>query len=159
VQVTGSLAERCFFQKALSRFKSKKQLYITLVLLWLPSFIFCVHSLHKIADLYMCGADSDKIPEVRNLCLYSPSLWLYCVIFQTSVPDLDPNPDPPDHMYLDLLDPDPFQSCGSGSGSGSFYYPSIIKQNSKKNLDSLCFVTSLGFFFILEKSCKCTLKK
>ncbi len=34
------------------------------------------------------------------------------------------------HMFLGLLDPDPD--------------PSLIKQNSKKNLDSYCFVTSYG---------------
>jgi hypothetical protein len=38
------------------------------------------------------------------------------------------------HMFLVLPDPD----------------PSISKQNSKKNLDSYCFLTSFGFF-IFEK--------
>jgi hypothetical protein len=46
------------------------------------------------------------------------------------------------HMFLDLLDPDPF----------------IFKQNSKKNLDFYCFVTSV-LLFIFEKGCKCTFKK
>ncbi len=36
--------------------------------------------------------------------------------------------------------------------------PSIIKKNSKKNLDSYCFVISL-WLFIFDKWCKCTFKK
>ncbi len=44
----------------------------------------------------------------------------------------DPNPDP----FIRGVDPDPD--------------PSIIKQNSKKNLDSYCFVTSFGLL-IVEK--------
>ncbi len=34
-------------------------------------------------------------------------------------------------MFLGLLDPDP-----------DLFYPNITKQNSKKNIDSYCFVTS-----------------
>jgi hypothetical protein len=59
----------------------------------------------------------------------------------SSVPDLDPNPDPPDPHYLGLPDPD---SLVRGVD------PSIIKQNSKKNLDSYCFATSFELF-IFEK--------
>jgi hypothetical protein len=39
-------------------------------------------------------------------------------------------------MFLGLLDPDPLVR-------GTDPDPSNIKQNSKKNLDSSCFVTSL----------------
>ncbi len=39
-------------------------------------------------------------------------------------------------------DPDPYVFWPPGSGSDSLD-PSIIKQNSKKNLNSYCFVTSL----------------
>ncbi len=45
------------------------------------------------------------------------------------------------HMLLGLLDPDPD--------------PSIMKQNSKKTLDSQCFVTYFWLLFF-EKWCKCT---
>ncbi len=56
-------------------------------------------------------------------------------------------PDPPD--------PHVFGPPGSGSisqrcGSGFFHYPYIIKQSSKKNLDSYCF--SFGLL-IFEKLC------
>jgi hypothetical protein len=61
--------------------------------------------------------------------------------------DSVPNPD--------LPDPHVFEP--SGSGSGSFYHPSIIKQISKKNLDSYCFVTSCGHFNF-KKLSKCTFK-
>ncbi len=46
--------------------------------------------------------------------------------------------------FLGLLDPNPD--------------PSIIKQNSKKNLNFYCFVTSL-WLFIFEKLYKCSFKK
>jgi hypothetical protein len=49
-------------------------------------------------------------------------------IVSSSLADPDPKPDPSDPYFLGLLDPDPD--------------PSIIKQNSKKNLDFYCFVTS-----------------
>ncbi len=61
------------------------------------------------------------------------------------------------HMSLGLpdLDPDPLVR-------GIDPYPDQIllstSKNSKKNLDSYCFVTSFGPF-ILEKLCKCTFKK
>jgi hypothetical protein len=60
-----------------------------------------------------------------------------------SVADPNSDPDPPD--------PHDFGPPGSGSGAISHRYlapdpdPSIIRQNSKKNLDFYCFVT----FFIL----------
>ncbi len=52
---------------------------------------------------------------------------------------------------------------GLGSGSviictDSVTDPSIINQNSKKNLDFYCFVTSL-WLFIFEEWCKCTFKR
>ncbi len=61
-------------------------------------------------------------------------------ILTTSVPDPDPNPEPPD--------PHVFRPPGSGSasqiyGSGSRSFLSSSK-NSKKTLDSYCFVTSFG---------------
>jgi hypothetical protein len=53
-------------------------------------------------------------------------------------------------MLLGLLDPDPVPSIikqNSKKTLDSYCFvtpvPSIIKQNSKKNLDSYCFVTSL----------------
>jgi hypothetical protein len=48
-------------------------------------------------------------------------------------------------MFLGLLDPDPLFR-----GMDPDPDPSIIKQNSKKNLDSYCFVTFL--LFILQRS-------
>jgi hypothetical protein len=54
----------------------------------------------------------------------------------SSVPDLDPNPDPPDPHYLGLPDPD---SLVRGVD------PFIIKQNSKKNLDSYDLRLLLNF--------------
>jgi hypothetical protein len=41
-------------------------------------------------------------------------------------------------MFLGLLDPDPLVTCTDPD-------PSIIKQNSKKNLDSYCFVSFYDF--------------
>ncbi len=55
------------------------------------------------------------------------------------------------HMFLGLPDPDPLVR---GMGPD----PSIIMQNSNKNLDSYYFFT-LFDFFIFEKLCKCTFKK
>jgi hypothetical protein len=49
------------------------------------------------------------------------------------------------HMFLGLPDPDPLVS-----GIDPDPDPSVIKQNSKKNLDSYCLATSFGLF-ILEK--------
>ncbi len=54
-------------------------------------------------------------------------------------------------MFLGLLDPDPLVR-------GMDPDPCIIMQNSKKNLDFYCFVTSFCFF-IFEKLRKCTFKK
>ncbi len=48
------------------------------------------------------------------------------------------------HVFLGLLDPEPD--------------PSIIKQNSKKNLDFYCFVASF-WLFTFEKWCKSTFNK
>jgi hypothetical protein len=74
-------------------------------------------------------------------------VYLSVLYFSISVPD--PNPDQPD--------PHVFGPPGSGfgsirqrCGSGPDSDPSIIKQNSKKNLDSNFFVTSFGLF-IVEK--------
>ncbi len=54
-------------------------------------------------------------------------------------------------MFLGLLDPDPDPLV-----RGMDPDPSISpKQNSKKNLDSYCYVTSF-WLFIFEKLCKCT---
>ncbi len=44
------------------------------------------------------------------------------------------------YVFLDLLDTDPLVR-------GTDPDPSIIKQNSKKNIDSYCFVTS---FYVLS---------
>jgi hypothetical protein len=59
------------------------------------------------------------------------------------------------HVFFGLPDPDPpdlrfFWPPGSGSTSQRYVYGSSsgsgsIKQNSKKNLDSYCFVTFLDF--------------
>jgi hypothetical protein len=49
------------------------------------------------------------------------------------------------HMFLGLPDPDPLVRDVDPDPNLS-----IIKQNSKKNLDSYCFVTFLGLF-IFEK--------
>jgi hypothetical protein len=56
------------------------------------------------------------------------------------------------HMFLGLLDPDPDPLVRSMDPD-----PSIIKKNSKKNLDFYCFVAFLTF--ISETGCKCTFKK
>jgi hypothetical protein len=45
------------------------------------------------------------------------------------------------HMFLGLLDPDP-DPLVRGTDSDSDPDPSIIKQKSRKNRDSYCFVTS-----------------
>jgi hypothetical protein len=63
-------------------------------------------------------------------------------ILKTSVPDPDPNP-----HFLCLPDPDPLARCmdphlDPPPDPG----PSTIKQKGKKNLNSYCFVTSLGLF-------------
>ncbi len=74
--------------------------------------------------------------------------WVFLGGFFNANPVLDPDP----HVFV----PPGYESgsigqrCGSGSGSGSCCNPSIIKQNSKKNLDSYSFVTSFGLF-IFEK--------
>ncbi len=47
----------------------------------------------------------------------------------------------PIRMFLGLLDPDP-DPLVRGMDPGQDPNPSIIKQNSKKNLDSYCLVTS-----------------
>ncbi len=64
------------------------------------------------------------------------------------------------HTFLDLPDPDPLVR-GVDPDPPPDPDPSIIllssSKNSKKNLDSYCFVTSFGRF-IFEKLCKCTLK-
>jgi hypothetical protein len=58
-------------------------------------------------------------------------------------------------MFLGLPDTDPLvRSMDPGPDMD----PSIASKNSKKNLDSYCFVTSFGLF-IFEKLCKCTFKK
>jgi hypothetical protein len=49
-------------------------------------------------------------------------------------------------MFLGLPDPDPLGKCMDPDPD-----PSIIKQKSKKNLDSYCFVTLFGHF-IFEKN-------
>jgi hypothetical protein len=54
-------------------------------------------------------------------------------------PDPYLDPDPPDPHVLGLLDPD---SDPLVTGMDPDPDPSIIKQNSKKNLDFYCFVTS-----------------
>jgi hypothetical protein len=50
-------------------------------------------------------------------------------------------------MLLGLLDPDPDPLV---RGADPDFETSIIKKNSKQNLDSFCFVTSFGLF-IFEK--------
>jgi hypothetical protein len=58
---------------------------------------------------------------------------------ESSVPDPDPDPPDPDpDLLVRGMDPDPFIKLPSSS------------KNSKKNLDSYCFVTSFGLF-IFEK--------
>jgi hypothetical protein len=69
---------------------------------------------------------------------------------RTHTPQVSPSPAPYTvrvpvlrirvRMFLDLLDPDPLVR-------GMDPDPSIIMQNSKKNLDFYCFVTSFCFFF------------
>ncbi len=74
----------------------------------------------------------------------------------TTVPVSNPDPDPPGTHVL----------RPPGSGSISQRYGSAIRirillsasKNSKKNLDSYCFVTSFGLF-IFEIWCKCTFKE
>ncbi len=60
-----------------------------------------------------------------------------------------PDPDPLIHMFLGIPDPNPDLSV-----TGMDPHPYIIllssSKNSKKNLDSYCFVTSFGLF-IFEK--------
>ncbi len=60
--------------------------------------------------------------QLIRLCL--KMVWLFAI----SVADPDPNPDP--HVF-------------GPPGSGSFYHKA---KNSKKNLDSYCFVTSFWLF-------------
>jgi hypothetical protein len=50
-------------------------------------------------------------------------------------------------MFSALLDPDPLVR---GMDQDRALDPSIIKQNSKKNLDSYCFVTS--FLLLIVKN-------
>jgi hypothetical protein len=76
----------------------------------------------------------------------------------SSVPDSNPNPDPPDPHVFGPPGSGPIgQRYGSGSGSesGSFYHQAKIV---RKILIFSCFVTSFGLF-ILKKLCKCTFKK
>ncbi len=63
---------------------------------------------------------------------WSPSPLIFIILFKVSVADPDP-------YVLGLLDPDPDLLV-----RGLDPDPYIIKQNSKKNLYSFCFVT---FFF------------
>jgi hypothetical protein len=58
---------------------------------------------------------------------------LIFLLFFSSVADTDPV-----RMVLGLLDPDPLLR-------GTDRDPSFIKQNSKKNIDSYCFVTFFDF--------------
>jgi hypothetical protein len=64
-------------------------------------------------------------------------------------------------MILGLPDPDPLVR-GMDPDPDPDPDPTIIllssSKNSKKNLDSYCFVTSFGLF-IFEKLRKCTFKK
>jgi hypothetical protein len=55
----------------------------------------------------------------------------------------DPDPDP----LVRGMDPDPDPD------------PSITSKNSKKNLDSYCFVTSFGLFIFEKYVNVCTFKK
>jgi hypothetical protein len=50
-------------------------------------------------------------------------------------------------MFLGLLDPDPLVR---GMDPDPDPEPSVIKQKSKENLDSYCFVTSFFTFNLLE---------
>jgi hypothetical protein len=57
-------------------------------------------------------------------------------------------------MYLVLLDPDPdilVRGIDPDSDLVPDPNPSIIKQNSKINLDSYCFVNSFCFFIFFKK--------
>jgi hypothetical protein len=60
-----------------------------------------------------------------------------------SAPISVPNPDPdsPIHMFLGLSDPDPLDL-------GMDPDPSIVKQNSEKNLDSYCFCDFFCTFYL-----------
>jgi hypothetical protein len=60
-------------------------------------------------------------------------------------------------MFLGLLDPDPVVR-GTIPYPAMAPDPSIIKQCSKINLNSYCFVPFL-WLFIFEKWCKCSFKK
>jgi hypothetical protein len=55
-----------------------------------------------------------------------------------------PDPDPPDPHVLGLPDPDP-DPLVRGMDPDPASDPSIIMQNSKKNLDSFYFVTLFDF--------------
>ncbi len=57
-------------------------------------------------------------------------------------------------MFLGVLDPDPDPLV-----KGTDLDPSLVKQNSKKNLDSYCFVTSLRLFIWTVVSPKCNKQK
>ncbi len=58
-------------------------------------------------------------------------------------------------MFLGFLDPDPLVL---GTDPDPDPDPSIIKQNSKKSLNSYCFVTSF-LLLIFEKLRECAFKK
>jgi hypothetical protein len=60
------------------------------------------------------------------------------MILGNSVADWDPNPDPPNRLFLGLLDLDPDPLVRGMEP----YQDLSSSKNSKKNLDSCCFVTS-----------------
>ncbi len=65
------------------------------------------------------------------------------------------------HIFSGLPDPDPLVRA-TDPASDFDPDPSMILlsiKNSKKNIDSYCFVTSLPMTFIFEKGCKFTFKK
>ncbi len=88
-----------------------------------------------------------------------------CHSLQTTFQNSVPNPDLRIHMFLGFpdpdplvrgMDPDPDPHIFGPPGSGFFYHQAKLVR--KKNLNSFCFVTSLGLF-IFVKWCKCTFKK
>jgi hypothetical protein len=73
------------------------------------------------------------------------------VSHRNSVPD----PDPPDHHVLGISDPDPVvRGMDPDPNPAPDSDPSIIilssSKNSKKHLDSYCFVTSFGLFIFCK---------
>jgi hypothetical protein len=69
-------------------------------------------------------------------------------VFRIRIRDPNPDPDPPDpHVFGPSGSRSISQRYGSGSRS---WFLLTASRNSKKNLDSYCFVTSFGLFMYLK---------